>query len=294
MANKKKKVFSIRKMVGRQIEKVLARGQRFEQFDQIRQRHFWSTYLFPYGQGVIPAGQYDVFKIIAGQTGQGYPTDVPLTIKETNWKNSGRVPDNQNFAITEIGVTVQRPAPVFNGNQDGTNIPATSVFPHLNGRFTGADGLGSPQVQPRRSIAPDDASRFLYGTVLEMQYLTNNVPLGLCADFSQSAGVVSFNNGVIEDYPQAADVFSRDEWVTTGDPTNGTPAAAFRRKLEVPILLQHGETMGMRLNIHRDLVMMSTGGSIVGGVPPNPDQGGAGWLEARVDWFATESFVEYS
>jgi hypothetical protein len=39
-----------------------------------------------------------------------------------------------------------------------------------------------------------DAQSILYGTVLEFQFLTNNVPLGLCADFSQSAGCYGFSN----------------------------------------------------------------------------------------------------
>jgi hypothetical protein len=291
---KKGKVFSLERMVDKQIARVLQRGQRFGDFDQIRQRHFWSTYLFPYGQNSIPAGQYDLFKATPSQTGQGYPTNVPLTLLETNWRNSGRVPDNQNLVITEIGCTPLRPGVVFNSKEDGSGIPVTAIYPNLPGRMTGADALGAPSVNPMRAIAPDDAARFLYGTVLEMSYLTNNVPLGLCADFSQSAGVHSFNAGVLEEWPpDVNDYLTAFGYTELGDPVNGVPAAAFRRKLEVPILLQHGETMGMRLNIHRDLNMLSTGGFIPAD-GTSPDQGGAGWIALRVDWWATESFVEYS
>lgn len=292
---KKRKVFSLERMVDKQIRRVLVRGQRFGDFDQIRQRHFWSTYLFAYGQEVIPAGPYDIFKATPSQVGQGYPTNVPLTLLETNWRNSGRVPDNQNVVITELGCTVKRPGVVLNSNKDGSDIPVTAIYPNLRGRFTGADGLGAPQVNPVRGITPDDAARFLYGTVLEMTFLTNAVPLGLCADFSQSAGIHSFNAGVIDGNwpPDPQEFETAQDYTELGDPVNGVPAAAFRRKLEVPILLQHGETMGMRLNVPRDLSMNSTGGLIVSD-QSTPDQGGAGWLELRVDWWASESFVEYS
>jgi hypothetical protein len=74
-----------------------------------------------------------------------------------------------------------------------------------------------------------------------------------------------------------------------GDPTNGVPAAAFRRKLEVPIMLQHGEAMGMVIQFPRNVPTLRA--SVV---VQDPDQGGAGWVQVRVDWWATESFVEKS
>lgn len=259
---------SLKAMVSRQVTEVLKRGQRFERFDQIRQRHFWSTYLFAYGlnatQGLIQAGPYELFKVIASQTGQGYPAGVTLTERETNWKGNGRVPDNQNFVIQEIGVSVNRPPAV-----DDTG----PLVGPLNGIYANLPAVIQAGVVPNRPIHPQDAQSILYGTVLEMGFLTNNVPLGLCADFSQSSGVYSQKQSPLVAVPG----FNEG-----GDPTNGIPSAAFRRKLEVPILLQHGEAMGMRFNILRNLPMLA-----------NTD-GGAGWLELRVDWWATESFVELS
>lgn len=275
--------FSLARMVEKQVSRVLKRGQRFDRFDQLRQRHFWSTYLFAHGAGnPIPAGQYDVFKSTPGLQGQGYPSGVTLSLRETNWRNSSRVPDNQNFAISEVGVSLIRPPCVDDRGVGGApaNAPTDGIYANL-----------PPSVQalvhPRRTINPTDAAQYLYGTVLEFSYLTNSVPLGLCADWSQSAGAYAQEQAtspapaVPVPGPRVA-TLSGPVIERMGDPTNGIPAAAFRRKLEVPILLQHGEAMGMRFNVPVDIPTLTL------------DEGGAGWVEFRVDWWATESFVEYS
>lgn len=296
-----KQHLSLKKMVDNQIARVLERGNRAERFDQLRSRHFWSSYLFIADPVTfqIAAGGYDIFKVIPSGTGQGYPTNVPLTIRETNWLNGGRVPDNQNFVITEIGVTLKRP-------------PATDVLGSLAG------AVGSPLAAPSNGlwanlptaiqaainhgaqaapIVPSDANAILYGGILEMSFLTNNVPLGLLADFSQSSGlyvggqgVPSFiTNGIVTDAgPPATTNYTAFD--TVGDPVNGIPAAAFRRKLEVPILLQHGENMGMRINFPRNIQITSP--SINPSKATSPQ--GTGWFEIRVDWWAHESFVEKS
>lgn len=253
---------SLKEMVQKQVSRVLERGSRLERFDQLRSRHFWSTYLFAYGAGnQIMQGQYDIFKAIPSQTGQGYPTNVPLTLRETNWLNSGRVPDNQNFVITEIGCSIIRPPSIDD------NDPPT---PPTNGIYANLPPALQVLLAPFAATHPQDAANMLYGTVLEMQFLTNSVPLGLLADFSQSAGIREF---------QAHEVTAPP---VPGDPVNGVPAAAFRRKLEVPILLQHGETMGMRLNVHRPIDTVAL------------VDNGTGWMEVRVDWWAHESFAEKS
>ncbi len=274
------KVTSLKGMVEKQVQRVLERGQRFGRFDQIRQRHFWSSYLFAGFAGTsIPSGTYEIFKTIPGSIGQGY--NIPLTVRESNWLGAGRVPDNQNFAITEIGVTVTRPP----ANPQGV--------PHVPGAaFTSAPSNGiaasmsAGQVAAINGLAPVlpmDAQGILYGTVLEFSFLTNNVPLGLCSDFSQSGGSFGF---ATSPYINAAVSANRagnvGEALPPGDPTNGIPAAAFRRKLEVPILLQHGENMGMRLNVPRAIPIQSLA------------NGSSGWFEIRVDWWASESFVENS
>lgn len=262
---------SLQAMVQQQVNRVLRRGTRAERFDQLRSRHFWSSYLFLADPTTneIAAAPYDIFKTIPSQTGQGYPTNVPLTLRETNWLNGGRVPDNQNFVITEIGVTLKRPPPVDEANGGNpANAPSNGIWANLSAAQQAYISAGAQN----RVINPVDSIAILYGTVLEMSFLTNNVPLGLCADFSQSAGqLVQENSSAV----QVGDPYA-------GDAVNGVPAAAFRRKLEVPILLQHGENMGMRLNVHRNIPVV------------DPAEGGTGWFELRVDWWAHESFVEKS
>lgn len=276
-------VMSLQKMVDRQIAKVLERGQRYGRFDQIRQRHFWSSYLFAgYAGQSIQAGPYDIFKIPQGQQGQGYP--VPMTTRETNWLGAGRVPDNQNFVITEIGVTIKRPpatqqmttppTPINNGGVAfDPNAPRNGIAATMTAaQYAAINGMAP--------ILPADATAILYGMILEFGFLTNSVPLGYLADFSQSGGTYAFSPGY---YATDADhnraVSGRQK---SGDPSNGIPAAAFRRKLEVPILLQHGESQFMRLNVPKPIPIQTLAA------------GSSGWFEVRVDWWATESFAEKS
>lgn len=276
MANKT----SLKQMVAKQITRVLERGSRAERFDQLRSRHFWSSHLFvanPVGN-VINAGQYDIFKVIPSGSGQGYPTNVPLTLRETNWLNSGRVPDNQNFVITEIGVTLKRPPAV--DSYGALGVPSFAPNTGIWANLTAAQQAYITAGAQNREINPNDAIAILYGTILEMSFLTNNVPLGLCADFSQSAGSYIFSGGGAGGTPGG-------QAQQPGDSLNGIPAAAFRRKLEVPILLQHGENMGMRLNIPRNIIVQDT-------EPVDETGNGTGWFELRVDWWAHESFTEKS
>lgn len=274
------KQFSLKGMVERQITKVMRRGVRYGSFDQIRQRHFWSTYLFAGFAGAsIPAGAYEIFKSTPGNIGQGY--NLPLTIRETNWLGSGRVPDNQNFAITEIGVTVTRPpanpqgAPVHVPGAAFTTAPANGIAASMTpAQVAAINGLAP--------ILPVDAQSILYGSVLEFGFLTNNVPLGLCADFSQSAGAYGWTSSSYLGVDASAARAAPSEALPPGDPTNGLPAAAFRRKLEIPIMLQHGESTHMRINFPKAVPVQSLA------------NGGSGWFEMRVDWWSTESFAEKS
>jgi hypothetical protein len=296
-----KQHLSLKKMVDNQIARVLRRGNRAERFDQLRSRHFWSSYLFLPDPVTlqIPAGAYDIFKVIPSGTGQGYPTNVPLTLRETNWLNSGRVPDNQNFVITEIGVTLKRPPATDINGLGGTPPPPAAGFPTSapsNGIWANLPAAMQALINngaQAREINASDANAILYGGVLEMSFLTNNVPLGLLADFSQSAGNYVMGVGTPSYLTNGGDpTLTSPNYTATdgfGDPVNGLPAAAFRRKLEVPILLQHGENMGMRINFNRPIVLTPTTtlGKLSGPV-------GCGWFEIRVDWWAHESFVEKS
>ena len=271
-------------MVEKQISRVLERGTRYGRFDQIRQRHFWSSYLFAGVAGSsIAAGPYDIFKIPQGQSGQGYP--VPLSTRETNWLGAGRVPDNQNFVITEIGVTLKRPPATRQGAGDPF-VPAldggVAFDPAApsNGIAKGMTAGQYAAINGMAPILPADAQSILSGMILEFGFLTNSVPLGYCGDFSQAGGNYTFSPayyGGVADHNYA--VTGRQK---AGDPTNGIPCAAYRRRLEVPILLQHGESQFMRLNVPKAIPIRTLA------------QGSSGWFEVRVDWWASESFAEKS
>lgn len=225
--------------VRNQTQRLLETGRRFERFDQIRQRHFWSTAIYtPDGNGYI-FGTRQLFVTPAGQNGQGFPAGVALTELDTNWKSANRVPDNQNFEITELGVTMA----VINPFVEASSAAVRS-------------GL--------------DAVAFFNNTVLSVTYLTNSVSYGLASDFAQASGA---EMGTY--FPQAtASVLQPPAWLT-----NGFAAPALRRRLNVPILLQHGETFSFQLDIPRQVVLQD-------GSTPS--------VVARVDFFATESFIEKS
>jgi hypothetical protein len=283
---------SLQQMVDSQIAKVLERGQRYGRFDQIRQRHFWSSYLWAgYAGGSIPAGPYDIWKIPQGQQGQGYP--IPLSTRETNWLGAGRIPDNQNFVITEIGVTLKRPPATRQGTAPVPPETALVVAPEGGQPFDPAaprNGIAANltanqalAVNGMAPILPADAQAILYGTILEFGFLTNSVPLGFLADFSQSAGNYTFASSYFDSTNSPPDHnIALTNRQNAGDPSNGIPAAAFRRKLEVPILLQHGESQFMRLNVPKAIPIRTL------------SEGSSGWFEVRVDWWASESFAEKS
>jgi len=243
-----------------------SRGQKF---DQLRSRHFWSSYFFvpDVTTNILAAGQYDLFKVIPGGVGQGYPANCPLTIRETNWLNGGRVPDNQNFVITEIGATIKRPPAVDNLGAAG--IPLTPPSNGIWSQMTAAQQAYVTGGAQNREINAYDFYQIAWGFVLEMSFLTNNVPLGFLGDFSQSGGSIAINQN-----SPSVDI--------GGDLCNGIPCASFRRKFEVPIMLQHGENMGMRLNLPRAIELMA------------PATTGTGWFEIRIDWWAHESFTDKS
>lgn len=247
---------SIEKGIRKQARKVLVDGSRFKRFDQIRQRHFWSTYrLSTDSNGFLASGTFDLFTTPAGQAGQGFTTQ--LTLRETNWVSANRVPDNQNFEITELGVSCLKVV-------TDTDTRSNSPFP---------------------SAIEDETLRNMS---VAITYLTNQVPLGLCTDFAQASGptVGEYHPAVPLAYPAAeADLgVNGDPAANTIPPgdvfyTNGFAAPGLRRRFKVPILLQHGETFKFSFLL---------------------DPGRGPWLgttvsmDVRLDFWATESFVEKS
>jgi hypothetical protein len=231
----------IQRSVRAQATRVLRTGRRFRRFDQIRQRHFWSSYLFtPDANGYLASGDFDVFQTPPGQTGQGFPAQ--LTERETNWRSANRVPDNQNFQITEIGVTVQ---------------PVTTQVD---------SGATNPGAIPTGLVT----NCFLQSTLVAIRYLTNAVELGYCQDFAQASGPTMGTYRPFED-SAADDTRNFSRFVT-----NGFSAPGLRRRFKIPILLQHGETFSFQYLIPRSFWTNDVS------------------ILARLDFWATESFVERS
>jgi len=246
----------IRQGIKKQVDEVLVKGSRFKRFDQIRQRHFWSTYrLSSDANGFIASGNFDLFTTPTGQAGQGFVTQ--LTLRETNWNSANRVPDNQNFEITELGVSII----AVNTDTDARNNT------------------------PYPAMQEDELARNMS---LAITYLTNQVPLGLLVDFSQASGpmVGEYHPAIPLAYPDAAaDLGVNGTPAANTIPpndvfyTNGFAAPGLRRRLKIPILLQHGETFKFSYIL---------------------DPGRGSWVgtnktfDLRMDFFAVETFVEKS
>lgn len=236
---------SIKKSVKDQARRVLEKGSRFDRFDQIRQRHFWSVYQFnPDANGYIGSGEAKVFLTPDGQNGQGFPSGVALTALETDFKGTGRVPDNENLSISELGVTL-------------AVCPLTTITDELL-----VGGIVDPCVT---------AVGFFQNTLVAITYLTNTVELGFVEDFSQPAGPQVGNY-----FPIAVPGQSPPTYISPRFVTNGLSAPGLRRRFKIPIMLGHGETFNFSFLTDRSYFV----GDFV--------------LYARLDFWATESFVEKS
>jgi hypothetical protein len=198
-----------------------------------------------------------VFQTPVGQAGQGYAAQ--LTLLETNWPGANRVADNQNVEITELGVSaqVQSSGISVNGNEFNTQ-----VYNALE-------------------------NELLRNTILSITYLTNTIPLGMCTDFAQaSAPHVGFYSPG-ESFTDAAPPVSAvpDRYRTFA--SNGAPGPGLRRKFKIPILLQHGETFRFTFQIPPGR------GPFVARIDPQ-DAATTPNIDVRLDFWATESFVEKS
>jgi len=252
-----KKRPSIGSGVRSQAQSVLRTGQRFDKFDQIRQRHFWSSYCFvPNANGYVIAGRYTLFTTPVGANGQGLPAGFVVSERESNWKSQNRVPDNQNFEISELGLSL---------------MPADFLHPEL--------------AYALRFQVPSAISNFFQSTALSITYLTNSVPLGLLSDFAQASAPVQGINSLA-----TAAVVGPPASISFAHPplnpanytiSNGFAAPALRRKYKIPILLQHGESFNFTLEVPRNTYVGNNAQNVIP-------------FLVRMDFFATESFVEKS
>lgn len=239
-----------------QASRVLRTGQRFDKFDQIRQRYFWSSYYFdtPTMQDYVTAGTYTLFTTPVGSNGQGFPSGQVITDRESNWKSQNRIPDNQNFEVTELGCSVL--AADF-----GTNL------------------ANDYQI---RYPTPSAMANFFNSAVLSITYLTNSVPLGLLSDFAQAGGpAMGIATAPLPGMTPDATNLPSSQNISF---TNGFAAPALRRKFKIPILLQHGESFNFTIQVPRNTFVGDGIGAVSTAAP----------FLVRVDFYATESFVEKS
>lgn len=249
----------IKRSVSGQEGKLLTTGNRFTRFDQIRQRHFWSKHRFtPDANGFISSGDFDIFQTPSGQAGQGFANQ--LTLLETNWQGAGRVPDNQNLSVTEIGVSAQ---------------------------VVTAAGVAVVGSEFNSQVYHMLENELLRNMVVSITYLTNTVPLGMCTDFAQASGPhVGFyepGSAFTDAAPPVSTVPDRRRVYVS----NGMPAPGLRRRFKIPILLQHGETFSFTFQIPQGR------GPFVARIDPN-DAATTPNIDVRLDFWATESFVEKS
>jgi hypothetical protein len=125
------------------------------------------------------------------------------------------------------------------------------------------------ETDPEEAAVYDNAfTQFISNTLVNITYLTNAVPLGLGCDFGQASA------------PHVGTYIPSSDDAVTIFRANGFPAPALRRRFKIPILLQHGETFAFAFNIPRAFWVGAADES--------------GTFVARLDFWATESFVEKS
>jgi len=268
--------------IGRSIsnqQQALLRGQARSKPDQIRQRELWSSFCFFSSTvagdipqitpaGVLLPNEYPIFVTPQGQNGQGYPGGYQLNLRDTNLPGVNRVSDQQNFSYWELGVSV---VPL---RQDVIARDPTSM------------SFGDPN--------PEDVDQLCGNVVLQIVYLTNAITLGLIGDFP-SPGGPSIVAPTAMDYSMGQNVAQTSGGFAegaAGAPWDGrqarasntgggiTPAPALRRKLDVPIFLNSGDTYSFKFLVTRPIQLR------------NVKNGGTGGFHLRFDAWAVESFRE--
>lgn len=260
--------------IARQQDQLLRAGQA-NVFSKIRQRTFYSAYLFRPGiGGQIASGRYEVFAAAKGDIGQGFMDG--LTARETNWLAARRVPDQQNLLVRGIGVEIRRPSP------SQSSYPAGLVF-----------GAANSNVNIDVPVHAADVAAVAYGMILRMKYLTQDVPIGLVADFPAVGGAYGFNESARQ--ITAADpgppivTYSA---TPVNDPvypflpvTKNTTTWAFKRRLQVPLMLAAKDSFSIDLHAPRTITLLGNNGS----ASAIASQGYTGALEVVVHLYAVES-----
>lgn len=257
--------------IQRQAQDVL-RGRNVPGYDRLRERYVWSSYCFhshtggALTAGLLAAGEYPVFTAGIMANGQGYPAGTVLNARDTNINAQNRIPDNQNFLVKEMGVSVD---PL---RQDVVALDATKMC--------------------QGEADPSDVDLILGNTVVVLSYLNVSIPLGLASDFPEAGGPSMVSTSTLD--------FAGNENVaqTGGGLSEGTnaspwsarqaksarngggiaPAPALRRKFPVPFFLRSGENFRITFEIPRSVQLRSVA------------NGGTGGFSLRCDFWVVESY----
>lgn len=273
----------IRAQLQEQTDDLLRRGRRVN-FKYLRQRRFWSRYLFAPGKGgFIEPGEYPLFSTIEGGKGQGY--NSALTLRETNWPQVSKLSSQQNLVVKRLGVRIMR------GPQD-----LTCYDPDI-----------LQSIDPFIPLHPQDCAAVAYGMVLAAKYITELVPQGYLADFPIAGGVFGFNQSSRQ---TPGSVFGVAAPGVAGTPnlTGGQNPqvvqgygkhpiaanqvlAAWERKYQVPLMISHSEQFNMALIVNQPIPFVGAG-------PLEQSSGifrvGTGTCEVEVSLLCTESYDEQS
>lgn len=266
---------SLSGMLSKQEDMLLRKGKLPDfQFDEIRQRHVWSTYYFTSGyagsainsSGVLaPSNQYQLFSAVQGQNGQGMPQGFQLTSIDVSDNFALRIPDDQNFSVWEIGISFE-PLP-------------QEIIDNSGGAMLGGE------------LHPHDVDLLAENIILDIKYVSSEVVYGPAREFTTSGGVAMTGPSLL-DYSANADVLGAPDNQLRGGQAVGPdrfpsvqhnagnqwPSPKLRRRLDVPLFLRNQQTFSVLLLVPRPVLLKTVA------------QGGTGGFRARVDFFCAESF----
>jgi hypothetical protein len=260
------------------------KGNNPNDFSKVQSRHIWSTFYFHSATGgaiqpaafggnnpVLQPGTYPVFTTLQQANGQGLPAGFFLDSLDTNWLSAGRVSDDQNFLVTEIGAQILPMRP---------EIVALSTIAMTGG-----------------AVAADDVDKIQRDVILQLKYVTEQIPLGTLGQYAPPCGSVETVPGVL-DYAGQRNVtldgggmgFSnlaafpngqtqQARLIQLGGPT--PPQPAMRRRLDVPLYLANSTTFTFELLVLRP-TQLRPGGT--------KGAGGTGAFQVRIDLWVIESY----
>ena len=257
-------------------------GKNPNNFSKVQSRHIWTTGYFFQGSGgqiqaaafggnnpVLQPNTYPLFTTLQQANGQGLPQGFTLDALDTNWLSAGRVSDDQNFLVTEVGFQL---------------LPIRPEIAAL-----------APTVMSPGPLAADDVDKLQRDVIVQLKYITEEIPLGTLGQYAPPGGAVETVPSVLDYAGQVngtldgggmgmsaqttTQVWDQARLIQLAGPT--PPQPAMRRRLDVPIYLANSTTFTMQLVVPRS-VQLRPGG--------NTGVGGTGAFSVRCDFWVIESY----